>query len=392
MKICILTRSLPIHRTGGLETHTWDLATGLVRKNHTVHIITSAHPEGKESDRINGVNIHFVPNTKPAVYTPMFFPRLNRLLSGIHEKEKFDLVHSEGFAGLTFKPPEGLPLVATLHGTLYSETPLYHEYFRPLCFCDKLRTMWRYRWRIAIRLLYQKFLKTCDRIFVDSGFSRRVTLSDRRDIADAIRVVPLGIDVSDPPDMDRDAARKRLGLSMENPLFFTLSRIENMKGVDVALRAFSQLKRKDVTYIIGGEGRMRAELEDEKHEMGLDNVIFTGRISDDDLSDYFTAADVFIYPEISHPAFGLVSVEAMFHGAPVLGTDAGAIPEVVSPETGKIVSRGNPDALCEGMKDMLENIDLWRTREAKLREYVMKNYSLDRFLEDTLKVYTELVR
>ncbi|MBN1901240.1 glycosyltransferase family 4 protein [Candidatus Sumerlaeota bacterium] len=384
-----MTRSLPAHRSGGLETHTWDLARGLCRRGHRVFILTTAHPDKRRRENVEGVEIHYINGTKPSLYTPFFFSRLNRYLLNLHDKENFDLIHSEGFAGLTFHPPERLSFVATLHGTLFSETPLFRDQFQGITAFQKLKTLWRYRWRVMIKPLYARFLKRLDMIFVDSRFSYNETLHDCPEIKDKLRIVPLGIDVSAPPSLDKIAARKRLGLDQDKIILFTLSRLEKMKGAQLALQAVSLIDRPDIIYLIGGEGGMRKELESMIGKMKPGLVRLLGKIPDEQRGDYLTAADLFLYPEISQPAFGLVSIESMFHGTPVLASDAGAIPEIVTPEVGWTFKKGDERSLYEKLAALLPHAKDFHQESGRLRQYVMERYTLDMFLDKTLEIYEE---
>jgi len=392
MKLCILTRSLPVHRTGGLETHTWDLARGLAKRGCRVFLLTTCPPPGSAAPIEKNITLEYIRGTKPAVYTPLFFSRLKGRLLSLHAREKFDLVHSEGLAGLTFHPPEGLPLVTTLHGTLFSETPLHREQFKTYSLPEKIGLIFRYRWRILIRPLYRRFVNRCSIVFVDSNFSHDETLREHPDIKEKLRIVPLGIDVSNPPSLDVKSARKRLGLPLDDVIIFTLSRLEKMKGADLALDALDYLKNKNFLYLLGGEGRMREALEARISKEELAYVKLLGRIPENQLGDYFTASDLFIYPEISQPAFGLVSVEAMFHGTPVLASASGAIPEIVTPEVGWTFQRGNAKSLADKLGAILPRLPDLRERKHELRSYVTKHFSLERFIDHTLKVYQEITK
>ena len=391
MKICLLTRSLPVHRTGGLETHAWDLARGLVRRGFNVFILTTAHPDGRSEDDIEGVSIHYVPKTHPAEYSPLFFPRLNREILRLHEREKFDLVHSQGFAALTFRQPADLPLIVTLHGTLFSETSLHRDQFREFSFWGKIGKVWRHRYRLMMYPFYMRLLRRASLIFVDSRFSYDETRRDLPETEPKLRLVPLGIDLSRIVSTDRTAARTHLGLPQEDVILFTLSRLEEMKGLDVALRGIANLESRNFIYLIGGEGRWRGRLEDLRSRLALSQVKFLGRIPSEHLSDYFAAADLFIQPDIGHPAFGIVTVESLAHGTPVLGSDAGATPEIITPEVGWLFKRGDAQQLSEKLRNILPAIGEWRTRAALLRRYVEEHYSLERFLDDTIEVYHQVL-
>ncbi len=391
MRIAVLTRSLPVHRTGGLETITLNLARGLAARGHEIVIITSAHPDGKKQEKYDGVTFHFTQGTVPSTYSPLFFTRLNRQFRILHEEKPFDLIHAQGFSALTLNPPPGVPLLATLHGTLFSETPLHRDSFSRLSPVAKTGKIIRHRWRILMFPLYKRYLTRLSRIFVDSAYSLDETLRDCPGAQNRFRVVPLGLDVSSPPRLDREAARARLGLSGKQPFFFTLSRLEEMKGIHLAIDALASLNHPGIQYCIGGEGRMRPVLERMIRERCPRGIRLLGIIPREALADWFTAADLFIFPEISHPAFGLVSIESLFHGTPVIASRSGAIPEIVTPEVGMLFERGSSDSLAAGLRGFLPGISEWRSRAACLQRHVIENYSLDLFLDRTVGVYREVL-
>ena len=389
MKICLITRSLPVHRSGGMETITWDLACGLSRGGHGVHILTTAHPKGRDFEKFENISVHYLSGTKPSQYTPFFFPLLNKAIRRLHEEEDFDILHSQGFAGLTFKPPANLPMIISPHGTLFSETPLYRKQFGKYSFVEKARMVWRHRWRLAMYPFYQRYLKRASLILADSRFSYDELRRDRSDIGDKLRFLPLGVDVARIPQPERFLARQRLGLPPEKIILFTLSRLEEMKGVDVALQAAAAAREKDFEYIIGGEGRWRGRLEKMAQTLGLKQVFFPGRIPGDKIHDYLAAADLFIYPELGQPAFGLVSIESLAHGTPVLASAAGATPEIVKPEVGWLFKRGDTTHLAEQLRSILPHLPEWRKRADYLRRYVEQNFPLEIYLEQTIQTYRE---
>lgn len=389
MKICLITRSLPVHRTGGMETITWDLACGLARRGHGVFILTTAHPNGRDYDKIENVAIHYIAGTQPSKYTPLFFPLLNRKIRELHKIENFDILHAQGFAGLTFKPPANLPMIISPHGTLFSETPLYREQFCKYSLAEKALKIWRHRWRIAMMPFYQSYLKRASLILADSRFSYDELVRDRADIREKLRLLPLGVDVGRIPQPERSAARQRLGLPPDKIILFTLSRLEEMKGVDIALEAVSAMTERDFEYIIGGEGRWRERLEKMAQALGVKLVSFAGRIPDNKMHDYLAAADLFIYPDLGQPAFGLVSIESLAHGTPVLASAAGATPEIVTPEAGWLFKRGDAASLAEQLRNILPHLPEWRTRAVHLRRYVEEHFPLEQYLDQTIQIYRD---
>jgi glycosyltransferase involved in cell wall biosynthesis len=391
MNICLLTRSLPIHGSGGLESHTADLARGLAARGHTVHIITSAHPQGKQQETWSSVTIHHLKATRPGRYTPGFFRHMPRAVNALHVAQQLDIVHSQGFAGLTYRPPKGGPpaFVVTIHGTLFSETPLSAEQFPSYSASEKIARLWRYRQRIAISPLYANLLRRAQRIIVDSQFTRQELLKSSPKLEEKIRVVPLGVDENQHPLVDKGEARQRLGLS--GFILLTIGRLEEMKGVQVVLEAMAQCPRRDFTYLIGGAGSKKDELEAFCAARQLTNVQFLGRVSEELLSSYYAAADLFIFPELGQPAFGLVAIEAMLQGTPVLASRTGAIPEVVTSDVGFLFERGNAEELAKRLQEILQSPDLVETRARRCREHVRSHFAFDRMVDRTIEVYGELL-
>jgi glycogen(starch) synthase len=226
------------------------------------------------------------------------------------------------------------------------------------------------------------------RIIVDSAFTYNELKLAIKDIEPRLRVIELGVDESRYPQVSKVEAREKLNISGTN--IFTLGRIEKMKGVKVVLEALRLLKRKGFNYLIGGMGGQKRELEKYCRINKLNNVKFLGHIPDKDAPYYLAAADLFIYPELGQPAFGLVAIEAMLQSTPVVGSRCGAIPEVVREEVGWIFERGSPDSLATELKRLLDNPRLVDTKSQRCRQYVLDNFSYDRMLSQTINVYEEI--
>jgi glycosyltransferase involved in cell wall biosynthesis len=132
--------------------------------------------------------------------------------------------------------------------------------------------------------------------------------------------------------------------------------------------------------VIGGRGRLETELRAQVDRLGIaDSVRFTGFVSDEDLVRYYQAADLFVLPTLAFEGFGMVTLEALACGTPVLGTPAGATPEILLPLAPQLVLDGTePLSIQRGLVMMLE----WLTdpEEAvklrrRCREHVERRYA-----------------
>src|SRR5438132_4187049 len=160
------------------------------------------------------------------------------------------------------------------------------------------------------------------------------------------------------PAADRAAVRTRLGLPAARPLLLTVRNLERRMGLDLLIRAMAILKRDrpEALLLIGGVGSVRQELESFSEALGLrEQVRFLGFIPDEALPLYYQAADVFVLPTRELEGFGLVTVEALACGTPVLGTPVGATPEILSPLSPSLLFReASTEAIASGLGTFLD--------------------------------------
>lgn len=175
---------------------------------------------------------------------------------------------------------------------------------------------------------------------------------------DAVTVIP---GATDPllfqPVSDRRAVRRALSLPDDRTLLFTVRNLVPRMGLDNLLEALerSTLARARCMLVIGGEGPLRAELEAGVRRRGLDDIVrLVGFVPEEDLPRYYQAADAVIMPTRHLEGFGLVTVEALACGTPVLGTPVGAIPEILTQIDPALVTSGTDGrALAEGLDRLL---------------------------------------
>ena len=145
-------------------------------------------------------------------------------------------------------------------------------------------------------------------------------------------------------------ARRRLGWPDGAPVVFTVRRHVARMGIDVAIEAIAPLAAAGTClFVVGGDGPLRPALEAQAATAGADGrIIFTGRLSEENLALAYQAADLFVLPTLALECFGLIIVEALAYGCPVVATDAAAIPEILRPiAPDLIVPAGDARALRE---------------------------------------------
>jgi D-inositol-3-phosphate glycosyltransferase len=178
-----------------------------------------------------------------------------------------------------------------------------------------------------------------------------------------MHTVPCGVDLDLFQPKDRALARRSLNLDPTGPVLLWVGRLEKLKGVEILVDAVAELERRDVTLlIVGGDERAaetRAELEAQAAAAGIAaNVRFEGAVSHDILPWYYSAADVCVVPSY-YESFGLVAVEAMACGTPVVASRVGGlVSTVIDGVTGYLIPWRCPGPFAEKLEVLLENPEL----------------------------------
>lgn len=252
---------------------------------------------------------------------------------------------------------------------------------------DKKKVNWSWKFLNSfIRKGVEKYcLKNSDKIIVASKYMQDLLFKIHRLSSE---IMPLGVDTErfSPVDFNtRNKIRDRFGISHSVKLFFTLRNLEPRMGLKNLVKAVYILKNKgfkNIFFIIGGNGTLFNELSKMIDELGLKNyIVLTGSIVDEELVDYYRMADAFILPTRELEGFGLVSIEAMACGVPVLATPVSANIEVVGGFDKSFLFNGVSDVdIAEGIEAFLKRNDL-KEISLNVRKYVEENYSWKKYVD-----------
>ena len=196
---------------------------------------------------------------------------------------------------------------------------------------------------------------------------------------DRISVIPGGVNTDQfKHTLSRGEARRRLGLTLDRPIILTVRRLEARMGLHNLIDAMGQVVRanSDALLLIAGKGPLRKELEQHivaKHLSA--NIRTLGVVTDEALPLLYQAADFSIVPTINYEGFGLILLESLASGTPVLGTPVGAIPEVLAPlSQSLLLENTSPRHIAEGIAEVLSGRRKLPSTEACER-YAIDNYA-----------------
>ena len=217
-----------------------------------------------------------------------------------------------------------------------------------------------------------------------------------------IDIIPCGTDIHNFGSVDREAARAKLGIDPETKVVLYVGRFDPRKGIETVVRAVGGSKLRDsekLQLIIGGgstpgnsDGIERDRIEGIINELGMNDITtLPGRLCQKVLPTYYAAADVCVVPSHYEP-FGLVAIEAMASGTPVVASDVGGLQFTVVPEeTGLLAPPQDVEAFREAIDRILINPE-WRDELGKgARERVISKFSWDGVASALSELYTQLL-
>jgi glycosyltransferase involved in cell wall biosynthesis/SAM-dependent methyltransferase len=242
----------------------------------------------------------------------------------------------------------------------------------------------------ALWALERACLARATRIQVLSDYSAEQLWQLYRIAADRLVKIPGGADLRTfRPADDRAAVRARLGLPKEAPLLLTVRNLELRMGLDTLVRAMPVVvaRHPQACLLVGGAGSLRGELEGLAASLGVaEHVRFLGFVPDDELPLYYQAADCFVLPTRELEGFGLVTVEALACGTPVLGTPVGATPELLDPlDPGLVFPSATVEAIAPRLAAFVDRLERepgsMAALRATAREHAERHYGWDRTVE-----------
>ncbi len=390
MRICIFAMLTPTHITGGMEIHSLELAKGMKELDHEVLMITSRHPDGKKTETIDGVVIHYA-DCYPTSKKPLGKDSL-RILKKLHKEKPIDIIHSQSFSAYHYvkdglKKKLGIPLVTTMHGTSFSEIKSNLNQGLSLMLIPKI-TFQLYNHYFKTK----SFIKASDQVIAISK-ELRENIPREFDInAEKVKTIYNGIDTE---IFQPTKSRIREEYNGKK-ILLSVSVLHKQKGIQYLIKAFKKIRQEyeDTHLIIVGDGGYRKQLEGLVTELSLDkDVTFTGNIPNTKTSGYYNTADVFTIPTVRVEGLPLIVLEAMACGKPVVASKIGGIKTVIIDGIdGILVEPGNVGDLEKAILKILADEKLSKKLGANARRTIMEKFSKKKMVEETIRVYEQAQR
>lgn len=398
MKILMLARALPAHRTGGVPDHAWMLARGAASRGVGVHIVTTRLEGAPPVSVSDGVTTHYLPGTRPDSYAGGWWRESALGVSALQATERFDLVHCQsdsgyGVVNTGLARRLGLPSLVSQHGTTWDElVTRWRNGFSadPVASAKNLAAIGI----VAARFLRRDrpYLRRADGVIATSEEQYRLIARVYGVAPDRLHTVYNGMDLAlFTPGPASAGLRRRHAIPAAAPLLLCVARLIRDKGVQNVISAMPEILRRSPScrLLVVGDGGYRPALERLAASRGAAGaVVFAGERGFSELPDYFRSCDVFVNATNQQNGYDLTMVEAMACERPVVASDIGSTPTLIShDEDGVLFPAADVRALGEAVSALLADPPRRAAIGAKARAKVTARFGLDAMVDGTISVY-----
>lgn len=378
MKIAIVTPVFMPH-LAGMGTVARNEAGGLARLGHEVTVFTPQYDsQTPPQEQIEGCRIK---RLRPFLKfgNAAWLPQLRRELAD------FDVIHLH------------YPFIGGVAGVLDCKKPVVVTYHM-----DLVGRGWKkYFFKIYNYFILPRLVKKAKNIvfsswdYIQKGRLKKYISQETKKFVE----IPFGVDLfTDQKTQISGRAledlKRKLGLKDGDKLLVFVGGLDKahyFKGIDILLPALSKLKTEKAKVLIVGEGALRPYYENRAKELGVeDRVIFAGRVSDEDLPFYYRLSRGLVLPSIDKSeAYGMVLLEAMAHGLPVIASHLPGVRSVVGEgeeRRGFLINPGDALELAEAIDSLFTDVDeankmgerarIWVTRERSVEKEIKTLESL----------------
>lgn len=361
---------------GGIETHVKTLCRGLAELGVEVVDLVSSMDKTASDFVVDSFRVVEAP-TLGIHFSTSISPSMVAAARRLHKEKPVDVVHlhfpdpMSHLASMVL--PKSIPRVISWHSDIVKQKQLLKLY-RP----------WQYR---QIMQAAAVIVPTAAHFSSSKQIPANYPLAKRH-------IIPYGLDYTQHTNTNAmagttEAIRQR---AQGRFVVFALGRHVGYKGFDVLLEA---LQHTDAYLVLGGDGPLRGELQAQAQQLGIaDRVWFSGRLSAADMAACYQACDVFCLPSVTpNEAFGLVQLEAMACGKPVICTHLNNGVNAVNPHgiTGLTVPAKDARALAQAINTLKIDPALREKLGQQARSHALRNYSMLVMSDLHIQLYQDLL-
>ncbi|MBQ6098277.1 MAG: glycosyltransferase family 4 protein [Methanobrevibacter sp.] len=333
MKIAMVGQFPP--HVGGVGVHIHTLSKELVKQGHEVFVITYPHKDIKDIDGIHvigtrGINV-------PGVRGLMFKKNAKKALEELLKTEDIDIIHGHylfpaGAAAVEVGNEHGIKTYITAHGSdmfeVYKKQPL-------------------------MRSTIKNVLKKADVVLaVSNALKHEIIATGVTGISNKTRICWNSVDINKFSSKENNTFKEENKL-LDKPIVLFVGNLIKRKNVDSLLEA-KKIANSDYYLVIVGDGPLFKKLNQKVEDENIRDVIFLG--SRNDVENIIPSCDVLVLPSLSE-SFGLVLIEALACGKPVIGSNVGGITEIINDDVGLLVNPTKISSIASAIDKVINDVE-----------------------------------
>ncbi|NHI93602.1 MAG: glycosyltransferase family 4 protein [Candidatus Lokiarchaeota archaeon] len=403
MKILVLTTSFPRYPNDYIAPFLFELFNEIKQLKHEVVILAPQMKDASRFQKINNLEIirinysndpkkqvlgdgflaeHLKESNSNKFNLAKFMIKTLRRALNLHKKNNFDLIHTQwvfpmGFFGLILKYIINRPLIITVHGAGVFLAKKY-SFLKPF-----------------IKLS----LKKADLIIFNSSNTRIESIKIQNKIKNE-KIIHPGINIERftsyniPTHPDRELFEK-------NDVILTIGRLIERKGFQYLIKAMKKLSTtlQNIKLIIIGTGPLENKLKELVKKLNLQGqIFFLGEVKGEYIPYFYANSKLFVLPSIidkegDTEGLGIVLLEAMASGVPVIGTNVGGINDIIKHKhNGLLVKQKKPKEIAEAIEKILKDKNLSKELSLNALNTIKKNFKWSKIANMTLKEYRNLIK
>ena len=372
LTILAISEIIPADVPGGSGRAAWESALEFVRRGHRVVVVTRNIARKAARECIEGATV---------LRFSRFITLYCRTASILREFKPDCICLHSPFPSIAFRRfARRLPSLYFFHSPWHEEFEIRGADLKRNRLHSSIGSFLRKRAERSV-------LASVDGIVVDSKFMAQRLLHHHRHSA---TVIPLGVDLKRFCPGDKNESRNRLNIPGNRLVLLTVRNLVSRMGIDTLIDAMPAVVRAfpEALLLVGGKGYLHDALQKRTTDLGIaSQVRLLGYIPEEHLVDYYRSADIFILPTKSLEGFGLVTLESLACGTPVLATPAGANQEILSALDPRMVFAGcGPDDIAQGTVWFLREYQkCTHEMRAKCFSFARNNFSWKKCVDGILE-------
>ena len=368
---------------GGMETSVINLSKGLEKAGHEVFIFAPEYPNYKDEQK-NIFRYKSIRFNYGGYFYVIPVPFFSREIKDTVKNLKLDIIHSHqpyslGSEALKFSKKLNIPIVFTYH--IKYEDYSHYVPFIPENISKKY-----------IRKITTKYSNQCDNIIAPSTAIKKLLI--KHEIKVPISIIPSGINI-DKFEKDtgrRDEIRKKYQVKPDDTMLITACRLTKEKNLGFLVKSFVKIRqeRNNVKFLIVGDGAVKKDLEKMAEELGVKgNIIFAGLVDRSEIVGLYQASDIFVFASKTETQ-GLVAVEAMAAGNPVVAIKASGIEDIIRNSEDGFLTFESEDEFSESVLKIVDDKNLREKMSARAK-INSKRFSIEPWAEKVVELYESLM-